>query len=182
MLSYRHTKQTSKNVADTTFKLIEWYIFHNRAIPPKNIKYSDYLLPFELLFRDVDSLNFSSFDRECVKSRLQDCAYSSFKQVLKISDKNLPDEEIKAFKNLIEKDLVMQKADKGNTIVILNKNDYISRHNQILDDTSKFKRLNLEEGKVLNHIIHMEQHIIDLLKSLKNQDEISEKHYHNLYP
>ena len=37
------------------------------------------------------------------------------------------------------------------------------------------KRLHLEEDKVLNHIIHMEEHIIDLLKSLKNQNEISEK-------
>ena len=34
----------------------------NLAIPPQNIKYSDYLLLFESLFRDVNSLNFSSFD------------------------------------------------------------------------------------------------------------------------
>ena len=40
-------------------------------------------------------LNFSSFDKR-VNSRLRDCAYSSFKQVSKISDKNLPNEEIKA--------------------------------------------------------------------------------------
>ena len=110
----------------------------NFAILPKSIKYSDYLLRFELLFRDVNSLNFSSFNKECVKSRLQDCAYSSFKQVLKIFDKNLPDEEIKALKNLIEnKDLVIQKPDKGNAIVILNKNDYISRLNGILDENLK---------------------------------------------
>ena len=79
------------------------------------------------------------------------------------------------------KDLVIQKADKGNTIVVLNKSDIISRLNRILDDTSKFKRLHLEEGKVLNHIIHMEQRIIDILKSLKNQNEISEKNYDTLY-
>ena len=78
--------------------------------------------------------------------------------------------------------MVIQKADKGNTIVILNKNDYISRLNRILDETSKFKRLHLEEGKILNHIIHTEQRIIDLFKSLKNQNEISEKNYDNLYP
>ena len=58
----------------------------------------------------------------------------------------------------------------------------MSRLNRILDDISKFKRLHLEEGKVLNHIIQMEQCIIDLLKSLKNQNEISEKNYDNLYP
>lgn len=43
--------------------------------------------------------------------------------------KNLLDEEIKTLNNSIENnDLVMQKASKSNTIVILNKN-------QILDDT-----------------------------------------------
>ena len=93
----------------------------------------------------------------------------------KISDKNLPDEGIKALKNLIENnDMIIQKADKGKTIIILIKNDYISRLNRILDDSSKFTRLHLEEGKVLNHIFHTEQRTIDLLKSLKNQNEISE--------
>ena len=66
--------------------------------------------------------------------------------------------------------------------MILNKNDYVSRLNRILDDASKFKRLHLEEDKVLNHIIHIEQRIIDLLISLKNQNEIPKKNYDNLYP
>ena len=47
------------------------------------------------------------------------------------------------------KALVKQKADKDNTIVILNKNDFISRLNQILDYISKFKRLHIQEGKAL---------------------------------
>ena len=29
----------------------------NFAIPPKNLNYADYLLPFELLFRDIDLLD-----------------------------------------------------------------------------------------------------------------------------
>ena len=88
--------------------------------------------------------------KECVKSRLRDCIYSSVKQVTKISDKNLPDEEKKTLKNLIEnKDMVIQEANKGNTIVILNKNDYISRLNRILDDISKLKRFHVEEGKII---------------------------------
>ena len=66
-----------------------------------------------------------------VKSRLQDSANSSFKESLQISDKNLPP-EIKVLKNLIEiKGLIIQKADKENTVVILNKNDQVWRNNQI---------------------------------------------------
>ena len=47
----------------------------------------------------------------------------------------------------------MLKANRDNTIVILRINDYISRLNQILDDTLKFKRLHTEKGEALNHII-----------------------------
>ena len=80
----------------------------NFVIPQKDTKYSDYLLPFKLLFRVANSLNFLSFDKKCVKSRSQDCVYLYFEQVSKISNKNLPGEEIKAFKNLTKKkDLVI---------------------------------------------------------------------------
>ena len=57
--------------------------------------------------------------------------------------------------------------------MILNKNDNILKLNQILDDTLKFKRLHLEQDEVLM--------ITDLLKSLKIQNEISEKNHRNLY-
>ena len=41
---------------------------------------------------------------------------------------------------------------------------------KILEDTSKFKRVNIEEGKPLNHLIHMEERIIRLVQSLEDQD------------
>ena len=47
----------------------------------------------------------------------------------------------------------MQKADKSNNTVILNRSDYTSKLSKILEDNSKFKRLNLEEGKALDHLI-----------------------------
>ena len=146
------------------------------AIPPKTIEYSEFLVPFEMLFRDINSLEVSNLNKECVKSRLRDSAYTSFKQVSKISEKNLSKEEVKALNNLVRnKDIVIQKADKGNNIVILNRSDYVSKLNKMLEDTSKFKRVNIEEGKALNHLIHMEERIIRLLKSLESQGEISKK-------
>ena len=42
--------------------------------------------------------------------------------------------------------------------------------------------MNIEEGKALNHLIHMEQRIISLLKSLEDQGEISQKEKNVLYP
>ena len=64
---------------------------------------------------------------------------------------------------------------KGTNVVILNRNDYTSKLSNILEDISKFKRVNAEEGIALNHLIHMEERIIRLLKSLEDQDEISER-------
>ena len=72
--------------------------------------------------------------------------------------------------------------DKGNKIVILNRSDYVSKLNKMLEDISKFKRVNIEEGKAMNHLIHMEERIIRLLKSLEGQGEISEKEKNDLYP
>ena len=151
------------------------------AIPRKTIEYSELLVPFEMLFRDINSLKVINLNKECFKSNLRDNTYTSFKQVSKISEKNLSKEEVKALNNLVKnKDIVIQKADKGNNIVILN-SSYISKLSKILEK-SKFKRVNIVEGKALNHLSHIEERIIRLLKSLEDQVEISEKGRNQLYP
>ena len=62
----------------------------------------------------------------------------------KIVDRNLSKEEHIALNNLIKnKDLVIQKADKGNTVVVINKYDYISKMKTILKDTLKFCKLSI---------------------------------------
>ena len=52
----------------------------------------------------------------------------------------------------------------------------------ILNDSSKFQKLSIDQSKVLNHIVHMENRIIDVLKKLKNKKVISEKKYEDLHP
>ena len=152
----------------------------NFAVPPKNVNYADYLLPFGFLFKDVDLCENSSCDKEFIRSRSRDCAFTSFRDSGKINV--LSKEQHLALKDLIKnRDLVIQKTDKGNTVVILNKNDNISRIKVILSGSSKFQKLSIDQNKVLNHIVHMENRIIDVLKKLKNQNIISEKKYEDLY-
>ena len=140
------------------------------------------MLPFEILLRKITSLDISNFDKEYVKSRLLGIAHWSFKQLFKISDKNLSREDVKAWNNLVKnKDLAIQKADEGNNIVALNRSDYISKLSKILEDTSKFKRVTIEEGKAVDHLIHKEERIISLLKSLEDQDDISGEEKNDLY-
>ena len=84
-----------------------------------------------------------------------------------------------ALKNLINRDIVIQKA---NTVVTLNKNDYISKMKSILSDSSKFQKLSIDQNKVLNHIVHMKDRIIEVLKNVKRNNTISEKRYDDFYP
>ena len=87
------------------------------ATPPKTIEYSKFLVLFEMLFRDINSLEVSNLNKECVKSRLRDSAYTLFKQVSKISEKNLSKEEVKALNNLLKnKYIVIQRRTKATTL------------------------------------------------------------------
>ena len=50
-----------------------------------------------------------------------------------------------------------------------------------LEDASKFKKVDIEEGKVLTRLIPVKDQIIRLPKSLKDQPKISEKEKSYLY-
>ena len=70
--------------------------------------------------------------------------YTSFKQVSKIYEKNLSTEEIKALNALVKnEEIVIQKSDKVNNIVILIRGECISNLLKILEDTSNFREKKL---------------------------------------
>lgn len=52
---------------------------------------------------------------------------------------------------------------------------------KILEDASKFKKVDIEEGKALTRLIPVKDQIIRLPKSLKDQPKISEKEKSYLY-
>ena len=84
----------------------------NFAIPPEKLEYSSFLLPFELLMRDLKSENLTQQELKSVKARLQDTALSSFENYNNnLCPKNLSDKEIKTLKLLLQqKDLVIKKS------------------------------------------------------------------------
>ena len=45
------------------------------SIPPKHLDYSDHMLPFELLFRDINKIEMANEDKEFRKYRLKDSAF-----------------------------------------------------------------------------------------------------------
>ena len=54
-------------------------------------------------------------------------------------------------------------------MVILNKYDFISKMKVILSDSAESQKLSIDQNKVLNHIVHMENRIVDALKSLRTK-------------
>ena len=118
-----------------------------------------------------------------MKSKILDTAFSSFDSFNKNKMRsNLSKEELKALHNLRkQKHLVIQKADKGNTVVITEKNAYINKMKEIVSDTTKFEQINIEEDKQLNFLLKSEKKVIDLIKRLENEGKISEKEYELIY-
>ena len=122
-------------------------------------------------------------DKEFIKSRLRDSTFSSCKETIKTFEKNLPKGEFDSLKILLKnKDIIIQKAVKGNTVVILNRKDYVCKMKNILNDSSKFGKVYIDHDKILNHLIHMENRVTDVLKNLRDKKEISSKQYKDLSP
>ena len=76
-----------------------------------------------------------------------------------------------------ENNLVIQKADKGNSIVILDEDSYLKSVEKLLKDSSKTRNIHVMSDKDLNYIINPEKRATDLLKKLKNKNAISEETY-----
>ena len=51
----------------------------NFLIPPKRLDYSDHMLPLELLLNDINKNDIPNEDKEFMKTRLEDSAFSSFR-------------------------------------------------------------------------------------------------------
>ena len=69
---------------------------------------------------------------------------------------NLPKAEIDALKSLIrKKELIIQKAYKGNAVALLNRKDYISKMKLISANTAKYNKTQIDDSTVLNRLIPM---------------------------
>ena len=72
--------------------------------------------------------------------------------------------------------------DKGNTVVIINKNDYKTKIKNILSDSTKFKKLEFDDNKQLNFLINSEKKLKDIFKPLYQRECLTKKEYDSIYP
>ena len=99
------------------------------------------------------------------------------------NEQNLSKQEYTALKALLEdKNIIIQKSDKGNSVVILNRKDYIKRMQELLADTSKFEKLMIETGKDYNYVQNQQLRIVDELKTMKKNGSMTHETYTKLSP
>ena len=75
-------------------------------------------------------------------------------------------------------DIIISRPDKGRGTVILNRNEYIQKMNDILKDNTKFIRIGTP---TFQPIFKLEDKINRLLKSFKDENVITESTYQDLY-
>ena len=55
------------------------------------------------------------------------------------------------------KNIVIQKSDKGNSVVLLDKDKYLKAMTIILNNNAKFERLQFDHDKELNYLLNLEK-------------------------
>ena len=153
----------------------------NYALPPIKLNYGDYMTPFELFYREIRKLPIEDHELEKLKTEIKKEAYSSFDNYNFWNELNINKEEYLALKGLSSnKNIILQKADKGNSVVLVNKADYIKRMKELLSDVSKFKEITVEPGKEINLLLQHEGKLIEFLQQIKSS--VTTDLYKHLYP
>ena len=64
-------------------------------------------------------------------------------------------DEVKAFVNLANNnELIIQNADKGNTVVLIDRVVYIDKMEELLSDESKFRKIQFNSNHKVNKKLH----------------------------
>ena len=116
------------------------------------------------MFGDVAKLPVSDNILEWLKVEIKREVFSSYDNYSFWDQLNIGKEGHMALKDLsANNDLIIQKSDKGNSLVLLNRNDCIKRLNEMLSDFSKFRKLNVKVGKEINFLLQQEDRLANFL-------------------
>ena len=140
----------------------------NFLLPSKCLKFENYLLPFELLYRDVYNSENKDESLLHLKSKIKDIGLFRYRIYNKKDHRfeNLWQEEYDAFINLSNnKNIITEKADKENTVVIIDRANYVKEMEKILSDTNKFLEVTFNPKHKVNKDLWR---LLDIDSSIKN--------------
>ena len=139
------------------------------------------MTPFEHFYREIRNLPIEDHERENLKTEIKMEAYSSFDNYNFWNELNINKEEYLALKGLSSnKNIILQKANKGNSVDLVNKADYIKRMKELLSDVSKLKEITVEPGKDINLLLKHEGKLTEFLNQIKSS--VTTDLYKHLYP
>ena len=149
------------------------------CLPNYKPKYTDFFLAFEVFFHNIRQLP-SHINLEIARRSIQNLAHKTYSS-LKHSNwfPFLKYEDFQVLKKLSKRnDLVICRPDKGKGVVLLNRDDYVEKMNNILSDSSKFVEVGSPE---FGTILKIEDRINRTLKQLKDDSAISDCTYNSLF-
>jgi hypothetical protein len=96
---------------------------------------------------------------------------------------NLSKMEFDALKGLSSRrEIIIQKSDKGNSVVIINRDDYLKKMNEIISDQNKFEKLDVKNEKNYNFMVKEKRVVDDFLGMLFDKKSINAETKAHLTP
>ena len=155
----------------------------NSSLPPKGLNFADYMTRFELLYQSFRNSDLSKHAMDVLKMGMKNIAFRSYNHYNYLRELNLSKVEFDALKKLSSmKDIVIHKSDKGNSVVIVNRADYLKRLHEMVDDDQKFEKVNVPEGKDYNFMVKEKSIVDDFLTMLREKGSIDDKQKEELTP
>ena len=142
------------------------------GLPVPKPKFVNHYLPFEKLINTISSLKFYSPPGESINfkeisDKICGIARGSFRDAQQFCKSFYSKEKLNSLKSLKQDNsIIIAKPDKGRGVVILDKTDYIDKIQIILDDTSKFLKLDIDP---FPYILKLEDKLNRLLRTLKDK-------------
>ena len=141
------------------------------ALPLKVLNHTDYSLPLEMVYWDIKTL---LSDLDIIKVALKEYAYSFFKKYNFLKELNLLRDEYNTLKNLLSlKNIIIQKSDKGNSVVLMDRNDCINRMETLISDPAKLQKLLVPESKDCNFTVKEKRLVNNILDTLYEKNAIA---------
>ena len=149
------------------------------CLPNFKPSFTKFFLPFEIFFNNIRNLP-SHVNIQKAQLTIQNIAqkaFSSFK-----TNNWFPffkKDDFLILKKLSQKkDIIICRPDKGKGVVLLNRNDYNQKMNEILSDSSKFSKVGSPQ---FSTIFKTEDKINRTLKQLKDDQILNDQSYQSLY-